>query len=218
MRWACYARNVILFLVTVASLALLPMAPRHAKGQDKAEQPPTKDVRSAREGDPIQAIDDEYNRQVLELGRRRLEQLGRLAAGQKPAAAAATYERLFRLAIADDLFRDAEPAAAKVVEQGTPSATTNALAHLVKIIAEADRGAFEQSLQSLRQAVSREYGRTAGDRQLGQPWPPARSSESARPTISAWSKQISSRSPVRRSGSCSKSHIVPPSKTSLRAA
>ena len=41
-----------------------------------------------------------------------------------------------------------------VVEQGTPSVETNALAHLVKIVAETDRGAFDQSLQSLRQAVA----------------------------------------------------------------
>ena len=75
-----------------------------------------------------------------------------------------TFERLFRLAIADDLFRDAEAAAGKVVELGTPSPTTNALAHLVKIIAEADRGAFDQSLQSLRQAVCREHINTTGDR------------------------------------------------------
>src|SRR5208283_4187647 len=42
-------------------------------------------------------------------------------------------------------------------------------------------------------------------RKPGQPWPPPRSSESAKPTISAWSKGISSRSPVRRSGSSSNS-------------
>jgi thiol-disulfide isomerase/thioredoxin len=154
MRWVYCPCNVRNTLVAVASLGLMPMVPGQANGQVKAEQPPTKDVRSAKAGDPIQAIDDEYNRQVLDLGRRRLEQLGRLAASQNPAAAAATYERLFRLAIADDLFRDAESAAATVVEQGTPSATTIALAHLVKIIAETDRGAFRQSLESLRRAVN----------------------------------------------------------------
>ena len=66
----------------------------------------------------IQAIDDDYNRQLLQLDKRRLEQLGRLAARQKPAEAAATYERLFRLAIAGDLFRDAEAAAGKVLGRG----------------------------------------------------------------------------------------------------
>src|SRR5208337_4915277 len=88
------------------------------------------------------------------LEKRRIEQLTRLAARQQPALAAATYERLFRLAIAGDLFREAEAAAVKVVEQGSPSPTTDALAHLVKIIAEVERGGFEQSLQSLRKAVA----------------------------------------------------------------
>jgi peroxiredoxin len=154
MIWACRDRNVIIFLITIASPALLLIASRQAQGQEKAQRPTAGDVRSVKADDPIQAIDDEYNRQVLELGRRRIEQLGRLAARQNPGEAATTYERLFRLAIADDLFREAESAAASVVEQGTPSVSTNALAKLVKIIAETDRGAFEQSLNSLRQAVT----------------------------------------------------------------
>jgi peroxiredoxin len=102
----------------------------------------------------VQAIDDEFNRQVLELSKRRLEQLAQLAASQQPADAAVTYERLFRQAIADDLFVSAEPAANKVLEQGTPSVATNALAHFVKIIGEAERGAFDQSLQSVKRAVA----------------------------------------------------------------
>ncbi len=149
MRWACCARNVTILLVAIASPALMPLASRFATGQEKAQRPTTGEVRSVKADDPIQAIDDEYKRQVVELGRRRLEQLGRLAARQNPAEAAVTYERLFRLAIADDLFRDAESAAASVIEQGTPSAATIALAHLVKIIAETDRGAFDQSLRKL---------------------------------------------------------------------
>ena len=154
MRWACRARNVAIILVAVASLTGAAMVPVRAGAQDQAERPTSRVIRVARADDPIQAIDDEYNRQVLELARRRLEQLARLAARQTPAEAAATYERLFRLAIADDLFRDAESPAASVLEHGTPSAATNALAHLVKIIAETDRGAFEQSLTSFRQAVT----------------------------------------------------------------
>src|SRR5271157_5451732 len=133
MTWACFAGKMGMLLVAIGSLTLPPVAP----GQDTD-----------------QAIDDEYNRQLLHLEQRRLEQLGRLAARQQPALAAATYERLFRLAIAGDLFREAEAAAVKVVEQGTPSPTTDALAHLVKIIAEVERGAFEQSLQSLRRAIA----------------------------------------------------------------
>jgi thiol-disulfide isomerase/thioredoxin len=126
---------------------LAPFGPLQAHGQEKAD-------RQAKVDDPLKGVDAEYSRQLLDLARRRLDQLARLAARQTPAEAATTYERLFRLAINDDLFRDAEAAATIVLEQGTPSVTTNALAHLVKIIAEADKSAFDQSLQSLRQAVA----------------------------------------------------------------
>jgi thiol-disulfide isomerase/thioredoxin len=154
MRWAARARNMAIVVVVIALLSLAPTAPGRPIGQAEAERPASKVVRSAQAGGPTQAIDDEYNRQVLELAKRRLEQLARLAAGQKPTDAAATYERFFRLAIADDLFTSAEAVAGKVLEQGTPSVITNALAHLVKIVAETDRGAYPQSLQSLRQAVA----------------------------------------------------------------
>ena len=154
MKWACFGRHVGTLLVTTSWAALPLMAPGLANGQGNAERPSAGAVRSAKGDDDIRAIDDEYNRQLLELGRRRLERLGGLAARQKPAEAAVSYERLFRLAIAEDHCRDAEAAARKVLEQGTPSPATNALAHLVKIVAEADRGAFQESLQSLRLAVS----------------------------------------------------------------
>ena len=154
MRWACLAPKMGILEVAIASVVLTAMTPGDVGAQDQAKRPASEVIRPAKADDPIQAIDDEYNRQILELGRRRLEQLGRLAARQNPGEGAATYERLFRLAIADDLFRDAESAAASVVEQGTPSAVTDALAHLVKIIAETDRGAFDQSLNSFRHAVT----------------------------------------------------------------
>ncbi len=141
MRLASFVARVGTLLVAIAPLSLPRTAPGQALGSAKVDK-------------EVQAIDDDYNRQLLRLDQRRLEQLGRLAGRQKPAEAAATYERLLRLAIAGDLFRDAEAAAGTVLEQGNPSATTNALAHLVKIIAEADRGAFDQSLRSLRKAVA----------------------------------------------------------------
>src|SRR5271157_1509730 len=153
MRWACFAGKMGMLLVAIGSLTLPPVAPGQDADQDKA-RPATKVAGSAGAEETVQAIDDEYDRQLLHLEQRRIEQLGRLAARQQPALAAATYERLFRLAIAGDLFREAEAAAVKVVEQGTPSPTTDALAHLVKIIAEVERGAFEQSLQSLRRAIA----------------------------------------------------------------
>ncbi len=102
----------------------------------------------------IKAIDDEYDRQLRELERRRLEQLAQLAARQKPDAAAGTYERLFRLAVAANLFGDAETAAKAVLDAGSPSPVAMGLAYTVRIIAEVDRGATEQSLETLREAIA----------------------------------------------------------------
>ena len=154
MRRFSFAGTLGMFLLAIASPGLAPTALAQAAGQEKAASPAPKVSGSAKVDGEIQAIDDNYNRQLLQLDQRRLEELARLAASQKPDRAAATYERLFRLAIAGDLFRDAQAAAEKVLEQGTPSPTTHALAHLVKIVALADRGDFDQSLQSLRQAVA----------------------------------------------------------------
>ncbi|MGA9925993.1 MAG: hypothetical protein WBQ29_21535, partial [Isosphaeraceae bacterium] len=111
MRWPGFAGKVGMLLVAIASLTLPPMAPGQDTDQDKARPSAPKVVGSAGAEETVQAIDDEYNRQLLQLEQRRLEQLGRLAARQQLALAAATYERLFRLAIAGDLFRDAEAAA-----------------------------------------------------------------------------------------------------------
>ncbi|QEH35650.1 Thiol-disulfide oxidoreductase ResA [Aquisphaera giovannonii] len=105
------------------------------------------------EPDSVQAIHEDFANQFRQLEKTRLDRLGRLAARQDPAAAAATYEELFRLAISANLFREAEPAASTVIRVGSPSHATSALAHLVKIVAEADRGAFEESLAALKVAV-----------------------------------------------------------------
>lgn len=123
------------------------------KGQDQPEAPAPKILlRRAFSRDSVQAINDDFNQQLLQLERQRLDRLARLAPKQQPAAAAATYEQLFRLSIASNLFQEAAPAAANVVKAGSSSATTSALANLVKIIAEADRGEYEQSLETLKQA------------------------------------------------------------------
>jgi thiol-disulfide isomerase/thioredoxin len=129
-----------------------------AAGQEGVEKQPDtprpKILRPAAPNQDIQAINEAYSQELLQAERRRLERLALLAARQNPRAAAATYEQLFRLAIVANLFRDAGPIAESVVKNGSPSPTTTALAHLVKIIAEADRGAYEQSLESLRQAIA----------------------------------------------------------------
>jgi thiol-disulfide isomerase/thioredoxin len=142
----------------VSILALITVMPPVAPGQEKRSEAP-RTANSARAAvsqadESLQAINDDYDQKLLQLDRQRLERLGRLAGRQPPADAAATYEQLFRLAIAGNLFRDAEAAADTVVKSGSPSPTTLGLAHLVRIVARADRGAFEGSLDGLRQALA----------------------------------------------------------------
>jgi hypothetical protein len=144
--------------IPTALCALLGLAPTgSAPGQDLANRqepaPAAGRPLPATDGD-IKAIDDDYDRQMLGLERRRLERLSQLAARQKPADAAATYERLFRLAAAANLFGDAEAAANAVLDKGSPSPVAMGLAHTVKIIAEIDRGDYERSRESLRKAVA----------------------------------------------------------------
>jgi peroxiredoxin len=153
MRWPRFIGGAGILTGLTALLSL----PAMVLGQDvkKQPEPPTPNViRPSPSEENLKSITDDYNQQLLLLDRGRLERLGRLAARQNPADAAATYEQLFRLAISGNLFRDAEPAAKTVVGSGSPSVTARALAHLVKIIAESDRGAYAQSLESLRQAVA----------------------------------------------------------------
>jgi thiol-disulfide isomerase/thioredoxin len=154
MRLPPFARTLARSLMLVAAVAM----PRMVRGQperpDRPATPNTAQAAPSRVDESIRTIDDDYDEKLLQLDRQRLGRLGRLAARQKPADAAATYEHLLRLAIAANLFRDAEPAADAVAKDGSPSPTTLALAHLVRIIARADRGAYDDSLACLRQAFA----------------------------------------------------------------
>jgi thiol-disulfide isomerase/thioredoxin len=154
MRLPPFARALVRSLLLVAAVA----SPRVAGGQPERPKRPEEanaaQATPSRSDESIKAINDEYDEKVLQLDRQRLGRLGRLAERQKAADAAVTYEQLFRLGIDANLFRDAEAAADAVVKGGSPSPTTLALAHLVRIIARADRGAYEDSLDCLRQALA----------------------------------------------------------------
>jgi peroxiredoxin len=165
MRLPYSAHRLAPFLALVASLALPPFAQARAKHPEQAAASSPSQAASAPNDESVQAINDDYDRKLLRLDRDRLERLARLAARQKPADAAATYEQLFRLGIAANLFRDVEAAADAVVKDGSPSPTTLTLAHLTRVIARADRGADEESLDCLRQALSQRQS----DRQAGGP-------------------------------------------------
>ena len=72
---------------------------------------------------------------------------------QPPKEAEETYELLFRLAINNNLFNEAEPVAQQVIKSGTASPLVSFLAQTIDIIASADRGNFDESLAELRSVI-----------------------------------------------------------------
>ncbi len=138
-----------------------------ARAQDEPAQPKPKVMTAGQGVVSVQAIHEEYNRQLLELEKQRLEKLGQLAARQPRKDAQETYELLFRLAISNNLFREAEPIAQQVIKSGSASPIVSFLAQTVDIIASADKGDFDQSLAELRRVVE---PRAAGG-ERGEPAP-----------------------------------------------
>jgi thiol-disulfide isomerase/thioredoxin len=147
-----------------ASLSLCQAAVSQARAQNQ-DEPAVKKPREARPGAAgmtIQSINQDYNSQLLQIERTRLERLAQLAKTQGPKEAAETYEVLFRLALANNLFREAEPFADQVLKSTDKSPAVGFLAHTLNIIAEADRGAYEESLADLCKAVGRKAERREG--------------------------------------------------------
>jgi thiol-disulfide isomerase/thioredoxin len=138
-----------------AGLSLFQANLRHAEAQNQDEPAVNKPQakRPGATGMTIESINEDYNNQLLQLERSRLERLAQLAKTQEPEKAAETYELLFRLAITNNLFREAEPIADTVLKSTAKSPTVVFLAQTINIIAEADRGAYEESLADLRKAI-----------------------------------------------------------------
>lgn len=161
--------------LAAAGYLALVLLPSGSKAQQAAERPPqaitVSPVPAANAAaQALQAINDDYNRQLLQLERNRLDRLAGLAASQPAGEAAQTYEILFRLAIANNLFAEAEAAADRV--RSSPDITSpvvRLLAETVNIIATADRGAFDESLADLGRLV----GAGASGAKPGAPVPAA---------------------------------------------
>jgi tetratricopeptide (TPR) repeat protein len=116
--------------------------------------------------DPIEAINAEFNRKYRELEQERLEQLAALAEKTEPEKAASIYETYFRDALGAGLYLEAEPVAERILAAEPPTAVVRYLAEVINIMAEADRGDFEKSLQSLLGAV--EAGKDANEADLAR--------------------------------------------------
>jgi peroxiredoxin len=164
-----YSRIALISLALAGSLALTSakLARGHANQpvQDDPAETKPKVLSPANAAATVQAINDEYNRQLLHLERQRLERLSQLAARQGRKEADQTYEQLFRLAVANNLFPDAEPAAQQVLKSGNSSPLVVFLARTVDIIASADRGAYDESVAELRRVLEAKSARA----QAGQP-------------------------------------------------
>lgn len=94
-------------------------------------------------------IEADYSREFAKIEKVRLERLARLAASQPPAEAEATLEDYFRIVIANGLYQDAERTAEAVLKGTSTSPQVRSLAALVNMVAEANRGAYQESLDSL---------------------------------------------------------------------
>jgi peroxiredoxin len=103
--------------------------------------------------DSLAAIDAQFDRDTRELEKVRLQRIGALAASKTGAEADALYDAYFRLAITGNLYDEAEKTAETMLKSPDASASVAMLAHLVNIIAEANRGEFPESLSDLDAAV-----------------------------------------------------------------
>jgi peroxiredoxin len=152
------SRTALMGLVLSTSLSLLlaSAVQGHADSpnQDDPADSKPKVLTPGGAGASLLTINEDYARQLLQLERQRLERLGQLAARQAPKEAAETYEQLFRVAIANNLFREAEPAAKQVLKAaGSSPPIVHFLARTIDVIASADRGDYEESLADLRALI-----------------------------------------------------------------
>jgi len=153
------------------SLSQPALGQSESPNQDEPALPKSKVLSPGAGGATLQSINDDYNRRLLQLERQRLEQMGQLAARQSPQEAAETYTQLFRLAIVNNLFKEAEPIADQALKSANPSPVVQFLAQTINVIAAADRGAYDESLADLRQALG---DKSAGNRPGEVPAPVTR--------------------------------------------
>ena len=150
-----FPRIVLAGLFLTVSFTSSRAAPGESNvpGQDEPAVSKPKVLSPSAASASLQSIQDEYNRQLLQLERQRLERLGQLALRQSPKDAVETYELLFRLAITNNLFREAEPFAQQALKGPTSSPAVVFLAQTIDIIASADQGNFDESLAELRRLI-----------------------------------------------------------------
>ncbi|HWE39486.1 MAG TPA: TlpA disulfide reductase family protein [Isosphaeraceae bacterium] len=112
------------------------------------------DRKGAGEFKSLEALHEDYSKRLVELDRRRIDDLGRLAARAEGDEAAAAYRELFSTAIGRELYDAAEPFARKALADASVGGETRVLAAFVALMAKADRGQLDESLEDLSNYVT----------------------------------------------------------------
>ena len=110
---------------------------------------------SAGDFDSLDALRASYAKQGIDLERRKIADMTALAAKQTGDAMEATYRELFGLAIALNLFDDAESAAIAYLNTPGGELRDNAIAAYVGVIAKANRGEYDASLADMKTYLER---------------------------------------------------------------
>ena len=139
-------------MIALASLALaIPLTARAQQVQAPVEAPAA--PAGAAGLTTREAIEAEFRRDLIRVERARIERLAALAAGQPKDEAAKTYTEIFHFAMASGLYNETEAVAERVLRSGGVPPDVALLAELVNIVAEANRGAYQESLDSLAAAI-----------------------------------------------------------------
>src|SRR4051794_36642631 len=112
------------FIIAVATIAP-PCIAANAAAQGPA-------VKAAPVAESVEAIDREFQREVVVLELERLRRLAELAARQPKAEAEKTFETYLRSAAGRELFREAEPVAEGLLKAGDTPPRVQYLAYVVK--------------------------------------------------------------------------------------
>jgi thiol-disulfide isomerase/thioredoxin len=138
--------------LALAAFALGLVAPGPISAQDSAPAAPPGRFAA------LEELDAAYRRQRHDLERRRIADLAALAEKAPGPEADAAYRHLFGLAIAQDLCREAQSAAARCLASTSAGRDVRALAALVQVLARADKGEHDRALDDWKEFLRQSRG------------------------------------------------------------
>jgi thiol-disulfide isomerase/thioredoxin len=144
------ARRGITTLVALLLLTCISSAP--SRGQERTD--------ATGKFESLETLNAYYQRHATELDRRRIADLEFLSKKLSGSDADAAYRVLFNLAIARELFREADPAARRYRERKGSPTDLRALASFVTIVAQSQRGEHRQSLEELKSFLEDHAGQS----------------------------------------------------------